>query len=69
MSEREHIGVEELTRQAEELTVEQAEQAQGGVAMLLPAVQKVREAAANTTGDPTSMGLLLPYIEQDNLYK
>lgn len=37
----------------EELTDEALEDAQGGVAFLAPAVQKVREAAGRTANDAT----------------
>ena len=43
---------------AEELTDEALEDAQGGIALLLPAVQKVREAARRTTNETTFVATL-----------
>ena len=37
---------------AEELGPEELEKVNGGIALLVPAVQKVREAASSSSGDP-----------------
>ena len=41
----------------EHLTDEDLTEAQGGISLLLPAVQKVREAAARSTTDTTTTSL------------
>ena len=54
MSDKEQVQVDDLPKDAQELTPEQAEDAKGGIALLLPAVQKVRSPAA--ASDPQDGG-------------
>jgi hypothetical protein len=42
------INIEDLPQAEQELSAEEAKEVQGGIGMLLPAVQKVREAAARS---------------------
>ena len=50
--EERRVNVEDLPRQEQELSDEEAKDVKGG--LLLPAVQKVREAAARTSSSSTS---------------
>lgn len=48
------VNLEDLPRQEQELTDEEAKDVKGGGALLLPAVQGARQAAATSTTDDAS---------------